>query len=1059
MALALMNGVTAEPSQAATGDQVTMRASQGAEGGRLLIEWLAPIKVLQKKDGNRLMLRFSRPLSVDTGPALGRLAAYLNVDQTTIDGTDFTLMLKPGIAAKLEIKKQRLVAIDLSREQPNGLSVKLNVSRLQNGMRLSFHWPRMRGFKAQDKEGRLLVTFNADSRISPVDLRYLNDTLQPWFSKVQQKSEPASTSLAFDLRPMIVPSVRGAGENHVVIDLIRDASALKGNAETNIVPAFKPKLPEMASALSGEKWPPIPERRPETANASIAADKSETIDKAASHEHGSKVDELVFDWESSVGAAVFKRAGYLWIVFDALPTSSKTPLPPPAPPPLMAGEMMPADKATVIRFRISTDIGFDTRRDERGRWVVRPDRDPTPPDPVSIMPASTPGILHAVASSGGRMIDVEDPLVGDRLSIWTIQQAHVGQQKRRRFVDLEFLPSIQGLVWRPFNDGIVARSIPKGIEFSSERGLALSRRPDISVDGSVASAQHLHAPREQQDHDDLLAIVLASEPEDHGEDPASRSEEVPATPAVAEQKALDAKPSSYLDLVNAGLDRELVAETRRILRQAIGKVAPEERDQARLRLARLLVAERLASEAKIVLNNISEKLEGPIAASKRALHGASAFLTGDLDEASQLLRAPEFDEDDEIGLWRAALDSIDKDWQTAAQGWKAAGRNLDVYPSKLRLELGLLALESAIETNDDAMIRKGFRRLKTLNLQPYEKAKIDRLHALSAVRDGDLKRAKEILQTLTDGRYAGLSVLADFELMSLSLSEGSADPRLLAALHDRLPLWRGHPQEIDMIDRLARRYRDAREPREALSLWEHLAKIHPETEDNPVIRNLRHTTYAEAINELAGQEIGLLDAYSIYLDFIDLLPAAPKARIVHRSLARHLAGLDLLNEAVLVLQPLLESATDDVEEAEIGAEMATLLLSQGRPGEALSVLDRIGVRGRADLGALEVDRHIMKARALTLLDRDDEALTQIQDLQTSPARHIRAEIFWKQRNWSRLAAVIGSFLNDPALSLPLRDDDQKLVLWLALAREQSRSTPSSTAWARRSPTRSIRCGT
>jgi tetratricopeptide (TPR) repeat protein len=308
------------------------------------------------------------------------------------------------------------------------------------------------------------------------------------------------------------------------------------------------------------------------------------------------------------------------------------------------------------------------------------------------------------------------------------------------------------------------------------------------------------------------------------------------------------------------------------------------------------------------------------------------------------------------------------------------------------------------------------------------------------VRDGDLVKAEPILKSLAESRYPGLSVAADFERVLLGLNQKPNDPVLLAALRERVPLWRGHPQEIDMIDRLARRYRAAKEPREALTLWQHLALIHPETDDDPSIREPRQATYTEAIKTLAGQEIELLDAYAIYLDFIDLLPSAPDARLVHRSLANHLAGLDLLSEALVVLQPLFESATDESEKAEIGSKMAALLLVQGRPQEALAILERAKAGSVAPSGDLAARWQIMSARALARLDREDEALRQIRDLQTADARQVRAEIFWHLRNWSRLAGVIESYLDDPALTLPLEEDDQKLVLWLALAREQLSQT-------------------
>lgn len=1045
LGLALTNGFAAGLSQAAQDSQVTMRSAERADGGRLLIEWLAPIKVLQKQNDNQLILRFSRPLAVDAEPALNRLTSYLDVALTAIEGNDLKLALKPGISAKLEVKKNKIVTIDFSRQQVGEEYVRLDVSTLQNGVRLTLDWPRPTDVETEDRGGRLLMTFTSNSHLKPADLSYLNQTLQPWFSKVQQTSDPAATSLSFYLQPMIVSKVKSRNAHRIDIDLIRDASAIASTAQAGTKPSIELRLDKPTSKKSREGLPPIPVRRPEIALSSSQAERLDSTDHPESQANDTKVDSLVFNWDGKVGAAVFKRAGHLWVVFDAPPELSKSPIPPPAPAPLAAGEVMQVDKATIIRFPMSSDTDFAVLQDDKGRWIVQPDHNPKPPASIRISPAGSTGTLYAKGPSNGRIVSVYDPLVGDQISIWPIQQSGLGQSGRRRFVDLEVLASIQGLVWRPFDNDLSATATFDGIDLTSKQGLALSIWPDEALDRNTVTEEREQSSKDQPGVDlpmesDLAHKSADAPPQDHPTGPDTAL----ITPPVLQEDRVESAPdsadiipSSYLDLAGSGVDRNLVAETRRVLRQKIAKSSPEKRDRARLELAKLLVSEKFASEAKIVLQTISDRPQLPVILSKRALRGAAAFLKGEIEEASALLQAAEFDEDTEIGIWRAALESLERNWQTAAEGWNSSSKNLDVYPPKLRLELGLLALESAIETNNDNMIRKGFRRLKTLDLKPHEMAQIDRLHALRATRDGDLERAEEILQTLAEGRHHGLSTIADFELATLLQSKNPNDPGPLASLHDRLPLWRGHPNEIDMIDGLARRYRDAKEPREALQLWAYLAEIYPATEDDLSIKDKRRATYVDALTELAGQDIKLLDAYAIYLDFINLLPQEPNARLVHRNLAQHLAGLDLLNEAVLVLRPMMENAADEVEAAEIGAETAELLLLQDRPGEALAALDQTEPRAQNALEIAEgIKRQILKARTLARLDRKDEALKEIRDIQTASARHVRAEILWQQRNWHRLASVIESYLDDPDLPLPLGEDDQKLILWLALAREQ-----------------------
>lgn len=885
-----------------------------------------------------------------------------------------------------------------------------------------------------------MVTVTSHGRIRPTDIDYLNETFQPWFSNVQQLQKPDEISLIFQLKPMIVSSVKSAGERHVQIDLMRDASSAANDINVVSGTKIKQEQSEQSSKLSDQSWPPKPVKRPVTTSETVVPRERPAVEEAALDDGGLKANELIFDWEDGVGAAIFKRAGYLWAVFDAPIDSSKSRLPPPVPDSLMPGEIIQAEDATVIRFAMKSDISASVRREGTGRWIVEPDNDPDLPEMIQVSPADEPGVLRAAGKSSGMIIEVIDPLVGDELRIWPLQQAEVGQPTRRRFVDLEIQESIQGLVWRPLNDNLMAVANPDGIEFRSGQGLTLSSWPDGSQDDD-AVAEEAAGERSiaQLGLSDRRTMESASSSGEEGAEPGPISAEglnSQPKPSLVEQSPAEPAPSSYLNFAGSGLDRNLVTETRRVLRQAIRKSKPEKRDQARLKLARVLIAENLASEAKIVLQTMSGNLEDSLALSTRALRGAAAFLTGNIDQASAILRTSEFDEDSEIGLWRSALSSLDQDWPAAAEGWAEFSNSLDIYPPKLRLELGLLALETALETNDDNQLRKGFRRLKKLELEPHEKAQVDRIHALKALRDGDLKRAEELLRTIAEGRFPVVSRVADFELASLILDKEPNDSSSLKAFHERLPLWRGHPQEIRMIDHLATRYRDAGEPRKALHLWEGLSRDYPETEDDTTIKAGRRATYVDAIIDLARERIGLLDAYTIYLDFIDLIPAEPNDRPVYRNLAEHLAGLDLLDESVSALQPLLENTDDQAEVARIGTKIAELLLVQDRLDEAIVVLDRTKVPSGADLAELRSARKTLRARALARLSREEEALEQIRDIQNRPARRVRAEIFWQQRNWNRLANVIETMLDDPNLPTPLSQDDQKLVLWLAIAQNQ-----------------------
>lgn len=1047
MGLALAGGSCPRWSYAAEVPPPTLRAWQNENLGRFVIEWSVTTRVQQKRVGRQLVLRFARPFTADPGAAVSRLDNFLDADKTIVDGADLSLALKPGVSAKLQISDKRIIAIDLQREPQKQPRAEVDVSKIENGVRLSFRWPVPTRLDVRQQDSLLALTITPGIGLDPTALTRLNQTLQPWFSAIRQSAGPNRTSLSFDLNPSIRSTVRSEDSYRSTVDLTRDASQLlsskRGDTDDVFLPVGRPKRHQSSESEVGAAVPPIPQPRPADLTRLALADETSTTDQDVPDIIEKETDSLQFNWGRAVGAAIFKRAGYLWAVFSAAPADSRLPLPPPAPPPFGSGELIEVEQGTAIRFPLNQQIGIKVDAGLDGRWQIKSDTDPPVPTAPIIERIGQPSVLHVEAPSDGMIVRLVDPAVGDEINVWPLHDPGVGQPVRRRFVDLDLLPTVQGLVWRSLDDRLIAAAIDNGLQFRSEHGLSLSTwsdaeaGPGLVVRPAFEQEVRLASVPDSQDESSIVqaGVELPEISNDLPPKPRQRPT-IDHQTTVSDHGADRAKRSSYFDFAGSGVDRAIVTETRRVLRQAISRTSPDERDRARLSLAKLLVAERLAIEARTILDSISDNADDDVATSRRALRGATAFLIGHISEASSLLLSSEFDGDEEIEIWRAALNSVSKNWPTAAEGWKAVDKLLDRYPPRLKLDLGLMAIEAAIETNDDAMIRKGFQRLKSLELQPYDAARIQFMKALEAERAGNLERARSILKTLAEGRLRDISTSADFQLAALSLGDDAADPERMAVLESRLPLWRGHPVEMDMIDKLARRYRDMNRLRKALNLWQHLIDLYPKAGQDPTIREARQSTFVQALSNKTAPELSLLDVYSVYLDFTELLPDDPEARQVHRDLARHLAELDLLEEAVQVLRLLAERATDNVERADIGVQMATLLLNQGHAAQALAILDQTETHNSPLPSSLDDARRLTRARALSSLGREEDALIRLRNLQDASARRLSAEILWKQEHWPRLAAVIESLLADPALPSPLTAEDQKLVLWLAMARER-----------------------
>ena len=1010
----------------------SLRAWQRSHEGQLTIEWPSAARFHHQRAGDQLLLRFAHPPAGDISSKLRQISSFIALDQSALNGNELRLTLQPGVLSKVRVEGKRLATIDFSRDPRAQPPSNILVSAIDHGVRLVINWAGPTHVQASKGINRLQLNIVPPRELAPGKLSELRRSLKPWLHDLRLDVQDERAVLALMLDSLVTPSVKPSGAAQTIIDLGRIPSSLPapaaGPRQEVFLPAKKPRLAEVIERERPDR-PPIPKERPAWETTSTAPSSSEPQVETIADIAQDKPDALVIDWGKTVAAAIFVRAGHLWTVFDETDASLLNAFPK-SPAAFGPGAIVPADGGFAFRFPILEPVDIHVDKTSDGDWRIEPLASNDKLRPLEIEHGDASASLRIMPISGGQIVSIDDPDVGDRLDVLPLNTTGVGQPAQRRFVDLEMLPTAQGVVWRSLNDQLTAEIDGEALIFGTPLGLSLSKL----MQTHQGSSDHA-----------VIKAVAKKDPEDTRVDDDNTQRRITETtrrPAKYTKAAAlkSAKPSSSFNLAKAGVERELVNEYRRVRRQAITKAAPERRDQARLELARLLVSERLGTEARIILNAISDSAAADVTRQKLALSGVSAFLVGHRAMASDLLLDPELNDDTEIDIWRAALESSENQWQTAADRWRKTSDILDVYPPKLKLDLGLMALETAIETSDDKMIRRGLRRLNALELDAYAQARFDAVRALKAERDGDTEKARSILMALAGSPNRKVRTLADFELAALDAQQGKADIAALAALDRRMPLWRGHPEERSMLDKLARRYRDANALRQALTIWRKLIKLYPDQAESEPLKIARQETFKDALANTNEPALDRVDVYAIYLDFTDLVPEDPEARELHRHLARHLEDLNLLDEAMDVLQPLMASAADDLEQAELANKMATLMLRQERASPAIALLDGMDIQSPELPTPLQEEMLLLRAQALLKMGRADDALRVIRDLQSQPARRLRAEIYWKERSWPRLAAAVEAYFEDVEPAAPLTEDEQELVLWLALARQKGSNT-------------------
>jgi len=174
-----------------------------------------------------------------------------------------------------------------------------------------------------------------------------------------------------------------------------------------------------------------------------------------------------------------------------------------------------------------------------------------------------------------------------------------------------------------------------------------------------------------------------------------------------------------------------------------------------------------------------------------------------------------------------------------------------------------------------------------------------------------------------------------------------------------------------------------------------------------------------------------LMAVALFSDFRELVPSGPAGHQLAERLADRLTELDLLPEAVSVLEIQLNEAPEGVERARLGLKLATTQELNGNAAAALATLQR---SASATLPAgLMRQRKRVEAEALIALGRDGDALALLGNAPDADAEadRMRADILRRKADWSGTAASLERLVAPPAVTADVGADRSAMLLELA----------------------------
>ena len=784
--------------------------------------------------------------------------------------------------------------------------------------------------------------------------------------------------------------------------------------------------------------------------------------------------ELRFLWPEDVPAAVFVRAGYLWVAFHATVdqvAADRETMQRYAGGFIRSIRQEPHDEATVFRFALSGRVAPRVVREGAAWHVLFASGGQMTEEPGLVRTGPEPGLLLEQAEGA---VTLGDPVVGDRIGIAFYGNPGMAMARAVDLVNLSFIPAIQGAAWRMKSPDLQATVFERGVLLDRAEGLNLGNwqpgglqshvdgtghaatMPDDPAHADLSEGVSGHATgagRATGVHDDAAASHTGTGTHGGGADTGD-GHRIDArengTTTSHRDAAVDAEltfgPGNLLGLASVDVTMPSTYwQQKQTIMPGIGDDRADRRFMAHVALARLNLAYGFGREAlshvalaRALLPAIDENARSGAEMALAALEAVGNIESGRLEEARKGLGdgvlAEALAGDDEVALWKTVLDIRDGRPVDRTIDEKALLSVLATYGAPMQIELGTDLVRSSLDRGraDPAFVL--LDHLDRLPLAPENEASFRRLQATAFARDGDKERALSYLEQAAAVARMPYSLEIGAELDALRLELGRIDhDQALATLESSRLLWRGLPEETDLMRRYGKLLADGSRAEEALEVWQDAAEKAPSKEEARRISEDMSVLFADIIAGRDGWKRTPLQALAIYRRYRELLPAGPVGNELVNGLAGEIDGIGLHSVAAAMLDRQAAFRIDDP--LMLGAtqlRMARMHLDAGDAQQALDILES----GDLDLLGPEEQarRERLLAEALRDLGRSAELDERLAQRDEPWVHAIRVEEAYAAGDDETVEAEALAYLAGIDGESPIADEAAGVLLRLAMVR-------------------------
>ena len=955
-------------------ESVRVRASPHADFGRMVFDWQSPVDYQATIEGNVLTLSFERALAADFAAVDKELGDYVGAPRVDDAGTTLRFELKREYGLH-HFTLDNSVVIDLLHRRQAAASPRALVRPptpiRKPAIQLAAEPPPAVAAAPAEPAGPPIEIAEPPAEVAQAPM----ETAKPPIELAKAPIELAIAPIDLAIAPIELakaPIYLAIARAEVAEPPLEMAEAPGEAAAIAII--------ETPTALTGPDNLAATPETPAAEDAGIAEQENDV-----GYQQSLDGATLIVPFDTPPRAAVFRRAGALWLIFDETVNLDVSALLADGPSLIESVVQLPREFATVMRVKAAPDFYPVASRTESAWEITLRAAKLAPSVPLDVALDRNTDARALIATVGaGVPIRIQDPAVGDVLWVVPLSEPGTGVDRRHDYAEFALLPTAQGVAIEVRSDGLRVRNDDGAIEIAAEDGLRLSSVADHAraLGGQASSA--------------VASRLFGS-----------------AAMRIGQENFTAAK--------QAGL-------------QAIVSATEGERGAARMDLARLFLASGFAADAlgalASALLDSPDLLEAP---DFIALRGASRQFFGDYQGAAEDLNNPIVSDDPELGLWRGALAAASADWLRATHAFARGHHFLTRYPPAVRRRLLLLATDAALYATDPVSALVHITALESFELNVLERDRLTVLRGRLRALEGDDENALRLLTRAAESSDHRARAEAEFARVDLLLRLNRIEPVDAIERLERLRyVWRGDDFEFAVLRRLGKLQLAQNQTRDGLLSLRSAAANFP---DHPQSAELTQTM-SEVFQLLylggGADTLSPVTAIALFDEFRELTPAGADGDRIVRELTDRLVAVDLLGNAAELLEHQLEFRAAGADKANVGAQLAAIYLLDRNAESALGALTKsVQPNLPADLVA---ERNRLAARAEIARQNDAIALELIANDDTPEATSLRVRIHWRAKQWPATAVSLESLVDAaPPGAASVQGENATNVLNLAVA--------------------------